>query len=80
MYHAEPHKEAVLCELILPLATPLALVLHAHRDAPINCAACSSDQDYAIFLGAFPRKDGMERKDVMEKNIGIFNSQERHFA
>lgn len=33
------------------------------------------DADYAIFLGAFPRKEGMERKDVMEKNIGIFNTQ-----
>eukprot|EP00320_Phaeocystis_rex_P020983 CAMPEP_0119070310 /NCGR_PEP_ID=MMETSP1178-20130426/37918_1 /TAXON_ID=33656 /ORGANISM="unid sp, Strain CCMP2000" /LENGTH=327 /DNA_ID=CAMNT_0007052131 /DNA_START=34 /DNA_END=1017 /DNA_ORIENTATION=- len=33
------------------------------------------DVDYAIFLGAFPRKEGMERKDVMSKNIGIFNSQ-----
>lgn len=31
--------------------------------------------DYAIFLGAFPRREGMERKDVMEKNVGIFNSQ-----
>ena len=33
------------------------------------------DVDYAIFLGAFPRKEGMERKDVMTMNIGIFNSQ-----
>jgi len=33
------------------------------------------DVDYAVFLGAFPRKEGMERKDVMTKNIGIFNSQ-----
>uniref|UniRef100_A0A7S0LG24 Malate dehydrogenase n=1 Tax=Coccolithus braarudii TaxID=221442 RepID=A0A7S0LG24_9EUKA len=33
------------------------------------------DADYAVFLGAFPRKEGMERKDVMQKNIGIFNSQ-----
>lgn len=31
--------------------------------------------DYAVFLGAFPRKEGMERKDVMAKNVGIFNSQ-----
>lgn len=30
--------------------------------------------DYAILLGAFPRKDGMERKDLMEKNIGIFKT------
>jgi malate dehydrogenase len=38
-------------------------------------AAAFKDADYAIFLGAFPRKEGMERKDVMQKNIGIFNSQ-----
>ena len=31
--------------------------------------------DVVVFLGAFPRKEGMERKDVMEKNVGIFNSQ-----
>lgn len=26
-------------------------------------------------LGAFPRKDGMERKDLLEKNCGIFKEQ-----
>jgi len=31
--------------------------------------------DFAVFLGAFPRKEGMERKDVMEKNVGIFQAQ-----
>eukprot|EP00301_Raphidiophrys_heterophryoidea_P021847 c6153_g1_i1.p1 GENE.c6153_g1_i1~~c6153_g1_i1.p1 ORF type:complete len:339 (+),score=92.09 c6153_g1_i1:36-1019(+) len=31
--------------------------------------------DYAVFLGAFPRKDGMERKDLLAKNIGIFKAQ-----
>jgi malate dehydrogenase len=30
--------------------------------------------DCAVLLGAFPRKQGMERKDLMEKNIGIFKS------
>lgn len=33
------------------------------------------DIDYAIFLGAFPRKEGMERKDLLEKNCGIFKAQ-----
>jgi len=28
--------------------------------------------DCAVLLGAFPRKQGMERKDLMEKNIAIF--------
>lgn len=30
--------------------------------------------DCAVLLGAFPRKQGMERKDLMEKNIGIFRT------
>lgn len=30
------------------------------------------DADVGILLGAFPRKQGMERKDLMEKNISIF--------
>lgn len=30
--------------------------------------------DCAVLLGAFPRKQGMERKDLMEKNIGIFKT------
>jgi len=38
-------------------------------------AVCFADADIVIFLGAFPRKEGMERKDVMAKNVGIFNSQ-----
>ena len=31
--------------------------------------------DIAIFVGAFPRKAGMERKDLLEKNAAIFHSQ-----
>jgi len=33
------------------------------------------DVDYAILVGAFPRKAGMERKDLLEKNAGIFKEQ-----
>lgn len=33
------------------------------------------DVDYAILCGAFPRKQGMERKDLLEKNAGIFREQ-----
>jgi malate dehydrogenase len=31
--------------------------------------------DVAVLLGAFPRKQGMERKDLLEKNAGIFKEQ-----
>jgi malate dehydrogenase len=33
------------------------------------------DVDYAILCGAFPRKQGMERKDLLAKNAGIFKEQ-----
>ena len=33
------------------------------------------DIDAAIFVGAFPRKQGMERKDLLQRNAKIFESQ-----
>ena len=34
-----------------------------------------TDIDYCIMLGAFPRKQGMERKDLLKMNAGIFKTQ-----
>jgi len=34
-----------------------------------------TDVDYVIFVGAFPRLAGMERKDLIEKNAQIFSGQ-----
>lgn len=38
----------------------------------------------AVMLGGFPRREGMERKDVMSKNVSIYKSQasalEKHAA
>ena len=31
--------------------------------------------DVVVFLGGFPRKPGMERKDLLDKNISIFKEQ-----
>lgn len=36
--------------------------------------ACK-DVDIAVMVGGFPRKQGMERKDVMSKNVSIYKSQ-----
>lgn len=38
-------------------------------------AVAFKDADYVLFVGAFPRKEGMERKDLIEKNAQIFSSQ-----
>jgi len=34
-----------------------------------------ADVDVAILVGAFPRAPGMQRKDLLEKNAGIFREQ-----
>ncbi|MGI9621920.1 MAG: malate dehydrogenase [Acidimicrobiales bacterium] len=36
-----------------------------------------ADTDYALLVGAMPRKDGMERADLLEANGGIFGPQGR---
>lgn len=33
------------------------------------------DLDYAFLIGAMPRKQGMERKDLLAANVKIFKSQ-----
>lgn len=35
------------------------------------------DADYVIMVGAFPRKKGMERRELLEKNAGIFGEMAR---
>ncbi|MCB1563272.1 MAG: malate dehydrogenase [Alphaproteobacteria bacterium] len=39
--------------------------------------AAFKDVDYAILVGSMPRKDGMERKDLLSANGGIFGPQGR---
>lgn len=45
--------------------------------------ACK-DVNVAVMVGGFPRKEGMERKDVMSKNVSIYKAQasalEKHAA
>jgi len=33
------------------------------------------DADYALLVGAMPRKEGMLRKDLLKANVGIFKDQ-----
>jgi len=43
--------------------------------ATTNVEKAFTGIDYAILVGAFPRRDGMERKDLLEKNCSIFKEQ-----
>lgn len=36
--------------------------------------------DYAFLVGAMPRKQGMERKDLLAANVKIFKSQGKALA
>ena len=53
----------------------LAYPLYAGCTCTDDPEVCFTNADIVVFLGAFPRKEGMERKDVMAKNVGIFNAQ-----
>lgn len=37
--------------------------------------AAFSGADYIVFLGGFPRKAGMERKELLQRNLNIFKAQ-----
>lgn len=43
--------------------------------ATTDLEAAAKGADFAILVGGFPRKAGMERKDVMSKNVSIYQSQ-----
>jgi len=43
--------------------------------ATIDPVAAFTNVDVIIMVGAFPRLKGMERKDLLAKNLGIFKSQ-----
>jgi len=81
-----PNHPVILHLLEIPEALP---ALHAIAMELEDCAypllrgvVCTADPhvafkdaDYVLFVGAFPRKEGMERKDLIGKNAEIFSSQ-----
>jgi malate dehydrogenase len=73
MLDIEPAKQAlegVKMELI-DAAYPLLAGVVATTDAEEACKGV----DVAVMVGGFPRKAGMERKDVMSKNVAIYKAQ-----
>ena len=55
---------------MLTLPVPVAGVVTT-TDPEVAC----KDIDVAVMVGGFPRKGGMERKDVMAKNVAIYKGQ-----
>lgn len=73
MLDIEPAAEAlkgVKMELI-DAAFPLLKDVVATTDAVEACKGVN----VAVMVGGFPRKEGMERKDVMSKNVSIYKAQ-----
>lgn len=82
MLDIEPAAEAlegVRMELI-DAAFPLLKGVVATTDVLEACKGVN----IAVMVGGFPRKEGMERKDVMSKNVSIYKAQasalEKHAA
>jgi malate dehydrogenase len=49
-------------------------------EAVTNETEAFKDIDYAFLIGAMPRKEGMERKDLLSANVKIFKSQGQALA
>lgn len=56
---------------LIDAAFPLLKGVVATTDVVEAC----ENVNIAIMVGGFPRKEGMERKDVMSKNVSIYKSQ-----
>lgn len=67
---AEESLKGVRMELI-DAALPLLVDVVTTTDPEV----AFKDVDVAILVGGFPRKEGMERKDVMSKNVSIYQAQ-----
>ncbi|KAH6768459.1 Lactate/malate dehydrogenase family protein [Perilla frutescens var. frutescens] len=65
---------------LVDAAFPLLKGVVATTDVVEACTGVN----IAVMVGGFPRKEGMERKDVMSKNVSIYKSQasalEKHAA
>ncbi|KAK1260835.1 Malate dehydrogenase, cytoplasmic [Acorus gramineus] len=65
---------------LVDAAFPLLKGVVATTDVVEGCTGVN----VAVMVGGFPRKEGMERKDVMSKNVSIYKSQasalEKHAA
>ncbi|CAI0558977.1 unnamed protein product [Linum tenue] len=65
---------------LVDAAFPLLKGVVATTDVVEACTGVN----IAVMVGGFPRKEGMERKDVMTKNVSIYKSQasalEKHAA
>ncbi|KAE9453031.1 hypothetical protein C3L33_15068, partial [Rhododendron williamsianum] len=65
---------------LVDAAFPLLKGVVATTDVVEAC----TEVNIAVMVGGFPRKEGMERKDVMSKNVAIYKSQasalEKHAA
>ena len=53
----------------------LMMVLFVEVVLSTDANEAFKDIDFAILLGGFPRKEGMERKDLIAKNVAIFKVQ-----
>jgi len=69
-----PQVKASLDGVVLELEDCAYPLLHGVLGST-DPAEAFKDVDYILMVGAFPRKDGMERKDLIGKNASIFSEQ-----
>jgi len=69
-----PQAKAALDGIVMELEDCAYPLLHGVVPT-VDPVEAFTDVDVVLFVGAFPRKDGMERKDLIAKNAQIFSEQ-----
>ena len=79
---ARVHLQLLDVEPALPALRGVAMELEDLASPYLGGVSCTSSAedalrgvDYAVFVGGFPRKQGMERKDLISVNAKIFREQ-----
>lgn len=64
-------------DLVIVKMELIKIFLSLHEDVVATCdvAAAFKDVDVAALVGAMPRREGMERKDLLKANVKIFKQQ-----
>ena len=73
--HTESHERWILNEKRSGSPPPPPLASRTGVVASTDPAVACKGVQVAVMLGGFPRKEGMERKDVMAKNVSIYAEQ-----
>lgn len=69
------NKEVIDCKFCVFFGGFIYIIILSEIVATDNPDVAFNDVDAAFMVGAMPRREGMERKDLLKANVKIFKAQ-----